>query len=103
VERKPMGLLTLMRMIVIKVNIIRITVRYGKSRYIFAKVQVIVKVLVWLQASDYKTFKRKTIRPEVKGNISRLLILQTLHSYAAKDRRQNSSPTDSDVIHAGDH
>jgi hypothetical protein len=45
VERKPMGLLTLMRMTVIKMNIIRITVRYGKSRYIFAKVQVIVKVL----------------------------------------------------------
>jgi len=37
VERKPMGLLTLMRMTVIKMNIIRITVRYGKSRYIFAK------------------------------------------------------------------
>jgi hypothetical protein len=44
-ERKPMGSPTLMRMTVIKVNIIRITVRYGKSRYIFAKAQVIVKVL----------------------------------------------------------
>ncbi len=40
-----MGSPTLMRMTVIKVNIIRITVRYGKSRYIFAKAQVIVKVL----------------------------------------------------------